>query len=164
MSCPCEKPVEFPKEKVCGENTPPVIQIDSKECPILFHTMVISAAEGDINSIPPTIGAHKNLRVYYEANRTSYLYDSDGVPQVLSGMVTSEVHSVNGRTGEVTLGAEDVGVNARIINGGETAPTTATVGVIGTLYTCVTEGTGHLYICTGVDDTTYTWQEITPGL
>ena len=104
MSCPCEKPVKFPKEKVCGKNTPPVIQINSRECPILFHTMVISAAEGDVNSIPPTIGAHKNLRVYYEANRTSYLYDSDGVPQVLSGMVTSEVHSVNGRTGEVTLG------------------------------------------------------------
>lgn len=50
-----------------------------------------------------------------------------------------------------------------IINGGTTAPTTATVGAVGTLYSAVVSNTAHLYACTAIDDTTdpqnpsYTW-------
>lgn len=47
-----------------------------------------------------------------------------------------------------------------IINGGTTAPTTATVGAVGTLYACVESGTGHLYICTAVSGSTYTWSQL----
>lgn len=109
MSCPCNKPVEFPKGKKCDANTPPVLQINSKECPVLFHTVNIPAAAGDVNSIPPTAGDYKNTRVYYEANRMSYLYDSDGIPQILSGTGLPEVTSVNSMAGDVVITLESLG-------------------------------------------------------
>jgi hypothetical protein len=45
-------------------------------------------------------------------------------------------------------------LDSAIISGGTTAPTTATVGKVGTLYACVESGTGKLYICTSADDVT----------
>lgn len=54
-------------------------------------------------------------------------------------------------------------LDTAIINGGTTAPTTATVGAVGTLYSAVVSNTAHLYVCTAIDDTTdpqnpsYTW-------
>ena len=51
-------------------------------------------------------------------------------------------------------------VNSAIINGGDTAPTTATVGSVGTLYSCVESGTPHLYSCTAVSGSTYTWSQL----
>lgn len=50
--------------------------------------------------------------------------------------------------------------DARIINGGSTPPTTSTVGAVGTLYSTVESGTGHLYICTSDAGGTYTWQTL----
>lgn len=50
--------------------------------------------------------------------------------------------------------------DARIINGGSTPPTTSTVGTVGTLYSTVESGTGHLYICTSDAGGTYTWQTL----
>lgn len=50
--------------------------------------------------------------------------------------------------------------DARIINGGSTPPTTSTVGTVGTLYSTVESGTGHLYICTSDTGGTYTWQTL----
>lgn len=47
-----------------------------------------------------------------------------------------------------------------IINGGTIAPTTATVGSVGTLYSCVESGTAHLYSCTDVSGSTYTWSQL----
>lgn len=49
-----------------------------------------------------------------------------------------------------------------IINGGTTAPTTSTVGAVGTLYSAVVSNTAHLYVCTAIDTTdpqnpSYTW-------
>lgn len=51
-------------------------------------------------------------------------------------------------------------LDAAIINGGTTAPTTATVGSVGTLYSCVESGTPHLYICTAVSGSAYTWSQL----
>lgn len=56
-------------------------------------------------------------------------------------------------------------LSTAIINGGTTAPTTATVGAVGTLYSAVESGTAHLYACTAVDTTdpsnpTYTWSTL----
>ena len=54
-------------------------------------------------------------------------------------------------------------LDTAIINGGTTAPTTTTVGAVGTLYSAVVSNTAHLYACTAIDDTTdpqnpsYTW-------
>lgn len=50
-----------------------------------------------------------------------------------------------------------------IINGGTTAPTTTTVGTVGTLYSYVDTGnnnTPHLLICTDTTGGTYTWSQL----
>lgn len=109
MTCPCEKAPKMPEKKTCNRNTPAILQINSKECPVLFHTVNIPASRGDITSLPPTAGRYKNTRVYYEANRMSYLYDSDGIPQILSGTGLPEVTSVNGMAGDVTITLTDLG-------------------------------------------------------
>lgn len=109
MACDCNK-VQG-EVKTCGKNVPPVLQIESKECPILFHTVNIPASAGDVNTLPPTPGAYRNARVFYEADNIAYLYDSDGIPQLLSmpGEGGGAVESVNGQTGIVVLSAGDVG-------------------------------------------------------
>lgn len=81
MGCNCNPQKKY--KNVCGTNTPPVLEIKSEECPVLFHTITIPASAGDSTTIPPTPGAYKNTRVVYEANGETYLYDSDGIPQLL---------------------------------------------------------------------------------
>lgn len=107
MSCPCEHKASKPKK--CELNTPPVIELHSEECPVLFHTVNITAAQGDKDTLPPTYGAYRNTRVYYEANKMSFLYDSDGVPQILSGTGADGVASVNGQAGDVIITPENIG-------------------------------------------------------
>lgn len=51
-------------------------------------------------------------------------------------------------------------IEGRILNGGTTAPTTSTVGAVGTQYNCVNSGTPEIYICTDVTGGTYTWTKI----
>lgn len=51
-------------------------------------------------------------------------------------------------------------IESSIINGGTTAPTTSTVGTVGTQYNCVNSGTPEIYICTAVSGSTYTWTKI----
>lgn len=81
MKCPCENTKRsMPK---CDAGTPPVIEINGGECPVLFHTVNIPASVGTVETLPPTPGAYCNARVTYEANGESYLYDSDGIPQLL---------------------------------------------------------------------------------
>lgn len=109
MKCPCENTKRsMPK---CDAGTPPVIEINSGECPVLFHTVNIPASVGTVETLPPTPGAYRNARVFYEADNIAYLYDSDGIPQLLSmpGEGGGAVESVNGQTGVVVLDANDVG-------------------------------------------------------
>lgn len=80
MTCPCEKHIN---RKMCKTGTPPVIEVHSEECPVLFHTVNIPASAGNIDTVPPTPGAYRNARVFYEADNVAYLYDSDGIPQLL---------------------------------------------------------------------------------
>lgn len=56
----------------------------------------------------------------------------------------------------VTLGQLD----SRVIGSLTSAPTTSTVGVVGSLLATVESGTGHLYICTDDTGGTYTWQTL----
>ena len=109
MKCPCENTKRsMPK---CDAGTPPVIEINGGECPVLFHTVNIPASVGTVETMPPTPGAYRNARVFYEADNIAYLYDSDGIPQLLSmpGEGGGAVESVNGQTGVVVLDANDVG-------------------------------------------------------
>lgn len=81
MTCSCENAKrEMPR---CEGGTPPVLEINGGEVPVLFHTVNIPASAGTVETIPPTYGAYKNARVHYEADNVSYLYDSDGIPQLL---------------------------------------------------------------------------------
>ena len=51
-------------------------------------------------------------------------------------------------------------IEGRVINGNDTAPTTSTVGSVGTLYSCVNSGTPEIYMCTAVSGSTYTWAKV----
>lgn len=60
-------------------------------------------------------------------------------------------------------GPAEGSVGYAIINGGTTAPTTATSGVVGTLYSYVDSATGtpHVLVCTEVTaGGTYTWEDL----
>ena len=73
MDCNCGNKNEM--------NFPPsVLQVNSTECPVLFHKVVIPATFGDETETPVLMGKYKNALVYYEANGHTYLYSSDGVP------------------------------------------------------------------------------------
>lgn len=108
MTCPCDDiKRKMPK---CDAGTPPVIKVDGGETPVLFHTVNIPASIGNIETLPPTVGAYRNARVYYEADEIAYLYDSDGIPQILvAAGGGGKVNSVNGKIGNVVLNADDVG-------------------------------------------------------
>jgi hypothetical protein len=78
-------------------------------------------------------------------------------PYMLSGSVNSSGKKLTTLKKRIPLFSE---MEDRILAGGTTAPTTATVGKVGTLYAYVESGTGHLAICTAVSGSTYTWQTL----
>lgn len=60
---------------------PPVLQINSEECPILFHTVEVDTTAADD---PPLIGRFKNVLLLYKGDGAKYLYNSDGIPTNIS--------------------------------------------------------------------------------
>lgn len=69
----------------CGDKNesgfpPSVLQVNSTECPVLFHKVVIPTNFGDETETPVLMGERRNALVYYEVNGHTYLYSSDGVP------------------------------------------------------------------------------------
>ena len=73
MGCNCDNKNE-------GNFPPSVLQVNSAECPVLFHKVVIPTNFGDETETPVLMGKYKNALVYYEVNGHTYLYSSDGVP------------------------------------------------------------------------------------
>lgn len=73
MDCNCGNKNE-------GNFPPSVLQVNSTECPVLFHKVVIPTNFGDETETPVLMGKYKNALVYYEVNGHAYLYSSDGVP------------------------------------------------------------------------------------
>lgn len=146
MTCPCEK--RDTKSNACEANTPPVIEVHSEECPVLFHTVNITPEQGDKDTLPPVYGAYRNTRVYYEANRMSYLYDSDGIPQILSGTGADGVSSVNGQAGDVIITPENIGaatataLDSEIYN--RTVAVQEVAGDLGTLSGTVADNTAAI--------------------
>ena len=100
------------------------------------------------------LGAYSNPTATGEMNigssQTSYGYNSSNYRLITGVYDGQSAHDA------ATKGQLD---NA-IINGGTTAPTTSTVGSVGTLYSCVESGTPHLYSCTAVSGSTYTWSQL----
>lgn len=83
------------KEKRCDggcKNLPPVLQINSEECPVLFHTVEV---EGSSDDNPPEIGQYKNVLLIYKGNGAKYIFSSDGIPSAITGDV--EFDSLVGR-------------------------------------------------------------------
>ena len=90
MSCGCGKPK---CDGHCGIS-PAVLQINNSEC-TLFHRVEVPASMGDSKTNPPKNGAYKNVLLYYEADRTSWLYSSDGIPQKLVNGLTDYEAAIN---------------------------------------------------------------------
>lgn len=69
----------------CGYKSPKVLQINNPAEYITFHKVSIPAAMGDSTTNPPKIGAYRNALVYYEADHTSWMYSTDGIPTLVTG-------------------------------------------------------------------------------
>lgn len=80
MACECNKKPKMPSTS-CAVPAP-VLEIKNEQCPILFHTIEI---EGTIDETPATIGLYRNVLVSYRADGTKVMYNSDGIPSVMTG-------------------------------------------------------------------------------
>lgn len=79
----------------CGCKSPKVLQINNPAEYITFHKVSIPAAMGDSATNPPKIGAYRNALVYYEADHTSWMYSTDGIPTKLTNGLTDYNEAVN---------------------------------------------------------------------
>ena len=70
--------------------------------------------------------------------------------------IISGVHDAQSTNDAVNLGQ----LNSRVIGSLTAAPTTSTVGSVGSLLATVESGTGHLYICTDDTGGSYTWSQL----
>lgn len=91
MGCDCGKPK---CDGHCGVS-PAVLQINNPSECILFHRVKVPASMGDSTTNPPKNGAYKNVLLYYEADQTSWLYSSDGIPQKLVNGLTNYEDAIN---------------------------------------------------------------------
>lgn len=91
MGCDCGKPK---CDGHCGVS-PAVLQINNPSECVLFHRVEVPASMGDSKTNPPKSGAYKNVLLYYEADQTSWLYSSDGIPQKLVNGLTDYEAAIN---------------------------------------------------------------------
>lgn len=91
MGCDCGKPK---CDGHCGVS-PAVLQINNPSECVLFHRVEVPASMGDSKTNPPKSGAYKNVLLYYEADQTSWLYSSDGIPQKLVNGLTDYEDAIN---------------------------------------------------------------------
>lgn len=91
MGCDCGKPK---CDGHCGVS-PAVLQINNPSECVLFHRVEVPASMGDSKTNPPKSGAYKNVLLYYEADQTSWLYSSDGIPQKLVNGLTNYEAAIN---------------------------------------------------------------------
>ena len=81
MGCGCNKE----KPKGGGKSfTKAVVEIHNPEKITLLRKVVIPASLGDETTIPPAVGAYRNVVLCYEASKKVYLYSSDGIPTFIS--------------------------------------------------------------------------------
>lgn len=82
MDCPkCKKKMAGGEHKC---HAPRVIQIEQAPEIVTFHTVEIPASMGDETTIPPVNGKYRNTILRYEASGNVYLYNSDGIPVMLT--------------------------------------------------------------------------------
>lgn len=91
----------------CGCKSPKVLQINNPAEYITFHKVSIPAAMGDSTTNPPKIGAYRNALVYYEADHTSWMYSTDGIPTLVTGEKGET--GPQGPAGTITVGTTTTG-------------------------------------------------------
>lgn len=91
MGCDCGKPK---CDGHCGVS-PAVLQINNPSECVLFHRVEVPASMGDSKTNPPKNGEYKNVLLYYEADQTSWLYSSDGIPTRLTNGLTDYEAAIN---------------------------------------------------------------------
>lgn len=124
----------------CGCKSPKVLQINNPAEYITFHKVSIPAAMGDSITNPPKIGAYRNALVYYEADHTSWMYSTGGIPTKLTNGLTDYNEAVNlpqinghtlignqsssdlGLQGELTAGA-NIQIDGNVISATDTTYT-----------------------------------------
>lgn len=89
----CETCGEKPKKcGNCNKDFPrAVIEINNPESLVLLRKVVIPTSMGDEEQVPPAIGKYHNVILYYEANKHTYLYSSDGIPTLLETEIPQEI-------------------------------------------------------------------------
>lgn len=78
MDCPCKK------NRCEGENPNRVLQIINEGEPVLFHSTTLPASVGTPETVPPESLPYKNVLLTYESDQSKYLYNSDGIPTLLT--------------------------------------------------------------------------------
>lgn len=86
----CNACGEKPKD-TAKDFTKAVIEINNPETLVLLRKVVIPASMGTEEQVPPAIGKYHNVILYYEANKHTYLYSSDGIPTLLETDIPQEV-------------------------------------------------------------------------
>lgn len=92
MGCNCGKPK---CDGQCGCKSPAVLQINNPPEYITFHKVSVPAVMGDSTTNPPAVGKYKNVLLYYEADRTSWMYSTDGIPTKLTNGITNYEDAIN---------------------------------------------------------------------
>ena len=86
----CESCGDKPKN-TSKDFTKAVIEINNPETLVLLRKVVIPVSMGTEEQISPAIGKYHNVILYYEANKHTYLYSSDGIPTFLETEVPQEI-------------------------------------------------------------------------
>lgn len=135
MSCNCGKPKCNGK---CGIS-PAVLQINNPDECTLFHKVTVPASMGDSKTNPPKNGDYKNVLLYFEADKTSWLFSSDGIPtQLVSGMTNYEdaqnLPSINNHTLMGNMSGSDLDLQDKLTAGDNIQITGTTISATDTTY------------------------------
>lgn len=119
MGCNCGKPK---CDGQCGCKSPAVLQINNPPEYITFHKVSVPAAMGDSTTNPPAVGKYKNVLLYYEADQTSWLYSTDGIPTRLTNGITNyedaiNLPEINGNTLIGDKASEELGLQDKLTAG-----------------------------------------------
>ena len=137
MGCNCGKPK---CDGQCGCKSPAVLQINNPPEYITFHKVSIPAAMGDSTTNPPKIGAYRNALVYYEADHTSWMYSTDGIPTKLTNGLTNyedaiNLPQINGHTLLGNQSSSDLGLQGELTAGSNIQIDNNVISATDTTYT-----------------------------
>lgn len=135
MSCNCGKPKCNGK---CGIS-PAVLQINNPDECTLFHKVTVPASMGDSRTNPPKNGDYKNVLLYFEADETSWLFSSDGIPtQLVNGMTNYEeaknLPSINNHTLLGNMSGSDLDLQDKLTAGDNIQINGTTISATDTTY------------------------------